>query len=226
MPFVNENIDAGLAKDAAYQVGISNVYPPGTPIEAGVKIPTPLDRANWVHYDIALECMLDSGIVVHRRLPQVDQTPDTLASCDIADSNADMLKGLGVNLKSNDTFQDVVQRMAHSQYFFRLYGRAARLGEQIPIPSLKYIAGVAAVPYDTNKQFAYNKIVGNYGGQVLWQAEWSLWYTLASAPKTQQAPPQNLSQHIDATPRPEGMQAPLSIPDDNSVSSRPRSRPG
>lgn len=226
MPFVNENVAEGLPRDAAYQVGVSNVYPPSTPIETGVKIPTPLDRANWVYYDIALECMLDSGIVVHRRLPQVDNTYDTLASCDISESNVDLLKGLGVNLKSNDTFQDVVQRMAHSQYFFRLHGRAARLGDQIPIPSLKYIAGVTAIPYDNEKQFAYNKIAGNYGGQVLWKAEWSLWYTLASAPKAQQTTPQNLNLHIDATSRDEGMQAPLSLPDDNSVSSRPRSRPG
>lgn len=186
-------------------------------VETPVKLPTPDQRANWVYYDVALGCKLDSGIVVHRTLPQVDSDWDTLGSCDITDPGIDVLTGRGVNLISNDTFQDTVQRMAHSQYWFRLWGQALRVGEQIPIPCIKTIAGVDAVPHDNNPQWAYNKIVGNYSGQVLWYAQWSLWYTLASAPKSQQLPPQNLSEHTDGTSTNE-MQAPFSKPDDNAVS--------
>lgn len=181
--------------------------PPGAPVETGVKLSTPNERANWVYYDATLGCVLDSGIVVHRRLPSVDNDPDTLASCVITDPDVDKLTGRGVNLKSHDSFEDVVQRMAHSQYWFRLWGQALRVGEQVPIPSLKSIGGVDAISHDAEPQFAYNKIVGNYSGLVLWHGVWSLWYTLAKPPKTQQKPPPNFSQHTDGASETE-MQAP------------------
>ncbi len=223
--FVNENVNIGLPKDSRYQVGISNEDVGNIAVEAGVALATPVERANWMYYDIALGCLLDSGIVVHRRLPQVNNVADTLASCDIADPNIDLLTGRGVNLISNDIYTDVVQRMAHSQYWFRLWGQAMRVGEQIPIPQLKKVAGEIAIPHDKNVQWAYNKIVGNYSGQQLWYAEWSLWYTLATAPKANQMPPQNLAQHIDGTPRKPDMQAPFSAPDDDAQpNGRPRLR--
>lgn len=203
---------------------LTNVDTYGISAETNVKLPLANERANWVYYDIALGCMLDSGIVVHRTLPQVDSNWDTLGSCEITDPSIDMLTGRGVNLQSNDSFQDTVQRMAHSQYWFRLWGQAMRVGEQIPIPSIKIIAGVKAVPHDKNPQWAYNKIIGNYSGQVLWYAQWSLWYTLASAPKIQQKPPQNLAQHTDGTSSNE-MQVPWSHPDDNAVLSNRETRP-
>lgn len=184
----------------------------GLPVESGITLITPTERANWVYYDVALGCVLDSGIAVHRALPQVDNTWDTLGSCDINDPDIDKLTGRGVNLVSHDKFEDLAQRMAHSQYWFRLWGQAMRIGEQIPIPSLKTVAGEIAVPHDRNPQWAYNKIVGNYSGQVLWYAQWSLWYTLIHAPKQQQAPPQNLAQHI-ADKSTETMQAPWSQPE-------------
>lgn len=183
----------------------------GTPVETGIKLPTPAGRANWIYYDVALGCQLDSGIAVHRVLPQVDTDWDTLGSCNIFAKDIDKLTGRGVNLISKDNYQDLVQRMAHSQYWFRLWGQAMRVGEQVPIPRLLEVAKVEAVPYDVNRQWAYNKIVGNYSGQVLWYAQWSLWYTLASAPKAQQDPPQNLAQHINAESA-GPIQAPWSLP--------------
>lgn len=193
-------------------------------IEAGALLPTPNERANWVYYDVTLGYALDPGIVVHRNLPQVDNEPDTLASCDAYQDDMDMLTGLGVNLKSNDQFTDTVQRKAHSQYWFKLWGQAMRVGEQIPIPGLKTVGGVKVIPCKVPKEFgrqfpqwAYNKIVGNYSGLILWYARWNLWYTIASAPKKQQDPPQNVGQHVSAdTPTIAGMQAPLSEPDDNA----------
>lgn len=197
--------------------GLDDVDPGGTPLETGVKLSTSNRRANWVYYDIALGCQLDSGIVTHRTLPQVDNEWDTLGACEITDSGIDLLTGRGVNVVSNDVYEDIVQRMAHSQYWFRLWGQAMRIGEQIPIPRIKTIAGVLAIPHDNNPQWAYNKIIGNYSGQVLWYAQWSLWYTLASAPKEQQKALQNLAQHTDGTSSNE-MQAPWSYPDDDAVS--------
>lgn len=185
----------------------------GGTLEDKVKLAAPSENATWVYYDVAIVSVLDSGIVVHRRLPQVDRAADTLASCDITDTNIDKLTGRGVNLISNDMYTDVIQRMAHSQYWFRLYGQAMRFKEQIPIPGIKSIGGVITVPY--GKQVAYNKIVGNYSGVVLWYAEWSLWYTLASPPKKQQAPPQNPALFTDGNSA-DYMQVPWSLPDDSS----------
>ena len=215
----DENILAKVV-GGTFQQGISNQDNGATPIEKEILLPTPTERATWVYYDVALGCALDSGIVVHRRLPQVDNEADTLASCVITDPNIDVLTGRGVNLKSNDAFEDIVQRMAHSRYWFKLWGQAMRVGEQIPIPGLKTIGSVKAIPHDQNPQWAYNKIVGNYSGQVLWYAQWSLWYTLASAPTTQQDPPQNLAQHTDGKSY-DGLQAPVSKPDDNAMAQGP-----
>lgn len=196
----------------------ANEDPPGVPVEEGVLLSTPNERANWLYYDVTLGCVLDSGVVVHRRLPQVDNEYDTLGTCDIDGADIDALTGLGVNLKSNDRFEDVVQRMAHSQYWFRLWGQALRIGEQVPIPRLKEVAGVKAVPYDQdNPQWGYNKIAGNYSGQILWYAQWSQWYTLAKPPRRDHLPPQNVGQHIAASKLvPVGMQSPWSLPDDNA----------
>lgn len=221
--FQNENVTQGLPKTSRFQAGVSNFDPGGVPPEQNVFLPgNPLDTASWVYYDICLASVLDPGIVTHRHLPQVDADPDTLASCIITDPNIDKITGRGVNLISNDQYEDVVQRMAHSVYWFRLFGQALRIGEQVPIPGLKTVAGVKAVPHDANPQNAWNKIVGNYSGLPLWHAYWSLWYTLASPPKKQQVPPPNLAQHISGDVKlPEGMQAPFSVPDGAAQSTNP-----
>lgn len=220
---LNENVSNGLSKDAQFQVGVSDFDTLGKPAESGILLPIASDAsASWVYYDVALACQLDSGIVVHRRLPQVDNTADTLASCMITDKDIDKLTGKGVNLISNDKFADVVQRMAHAQYWFRLYGQAMRVGYQIPIPGLKQVGGVKAIPHDENRQWAYNKIVGNYSGVILWYAQWSLWYTVAAPPVSQQVPPPNLAVHIAGDAKlPEGMQSPFSQPDDNAQTTMP-----
>lgn len=186
--------------------------PNGPPVETGMRFLKPSGRANWVYYDVTLGCLLDSGMAVHRQLPRHETDWDTLASCDIADPSIDILTGRGVNLRSNDRFQDTVQRMAHSRYWFKLWGQAMRIGEQVPIPGLRSIAGSDAIPHDENPQWAYNKIVGNYSGQVLWYAQWSLWYTLVEPPRKPQAPLQNLAQHTDGLSS-DYMQAPWSVPE-------------
>lgn len=190
------------------------------PGEVGALLPLAADQAaSYVYYDCAVGVMLDSGIVVHNRLPQVNRVADTLSSVSLDDPNLDQLTGFGVNLKCLDQYKDIVQRMGHSRYWFRLWGQALRVGYQIPIPGIKTIGGVLAIPFDLNPQWAYNTIAqgGNYSGLILWRAQWSLWYTTAAPPVSQRIPVANPAAHItgDAA-MPAGMQAPYTLADDNA----------
>jgi hypothetical protein len=195
------------------------------PDDVGVQLPWAGDKsASYVYYECAVGSMLDSGIVVHNRLPQVDRGYDTLASAQLDDPNLDQISGFGVNLKCLDQYKDIVQRMGHARYWFRLWGQALRIGYQVPIPGIKYIGGVPAVPYDQNPQWAYNTIVpgGNFGGVILWRAQWSLWYTTATQPIDNKIPVSDPTAHIRAeAPLPVGIQAPISQPDDNYVTNLP-----
>lgn len=217
MPFQNNNAVMGLPVGGNYLQGRSDVDP-NTEVERGESIPWSSDPAgSYVYYDCTVGVMLDSGIVVHNRLPQVDRAADTLASVDLGDPNMDRLVGPGVNLSCRDQYQDIVQRMGHARYWFRLWGQALRVGYQIPIPGIKTIGGVAAVPYDRNPQWAFCGIVpgGNYGGLILWRAQWSLWYTILVPPTSQSIPAADPTAHIDGTAAPPaGIQAPYSAADD------------
>lgn len=226
MPFKNNNIAFGLTSNNNYQVGVSNVDNNDI-IERGVKIPTiNREEASWVYFDCSVGVMLDSGIVVHNRLPQVDRGYDTLAPNEYGNQQFNAVS-TGVNLTCNDQYKDIVQRMGHARYWFRIWGRAMRIKYQIPIPGIKMIGGVPAIPYDKNPQWAYNSIVpgGNYGGVILWRAEWSLWYTTAVPPISQVIPasdPSSLIRTTDAgPPLPKSIQAPYSSSDDNAVTSSP-----
>src|SRR4051812_30210789 len=148
MAFKNNNLASGLAEKNPFQVGTSDVDP-GQLVEQDVLLPWPsTPLASWVYYDCTVGVMLDSGIAVHTRLPQVNNLPDSLSSCLLADPNMDTIAGPGVNLKCNDQYADIVQRMGHARYWFRLWGQSLRVGLQVPIPGLKYIGGVLAIPYD------------------------------------------------------------------------------
>ncbi len=142
--------------------------------------------------------MLDSGIVVHNRLPQVDRVPDSLSSTFLDASDLETIKDSGVNLKCNDQYQDIAQRMGHARYWFRIWGQALRVGYKVPIPGIKEIGGVPAIPFDENPQWAFNRIfpMGSYGGVILWHAAWSLWYTTLVPPKSQKIPAADPSAHI------------------------------
>ncbi len=227
MPFAifeNENAANGIPPKSQYQTGISDLDPTGAPVEQGILLPFAGDaQATWNYYDCSCICYLDSGIVVHRLLPQSDPEPDSLGSYDVAASAPDKLTGMGVNLKSNDSFADVVQRMAHSRYWFNLVGKAIRVGQQIPIPKLVSIGGQTAVPDDERPQMGYNYIAGNWSGQVIYAAVWSLWYTIATPPTTSKAfVPPNLAAHAgEDDDVGKGPQAPFSQPDDEAVESAP-----
>lgn len=219
MPFRNENIAVGLLRNAEFQVGSSN-QDDNRAVEDYVKIPWASNpEATYLYFDCAVGSMLDSGIVVHNRLPQVDRTPDTLASVNIEDPNLDRIVGPGVNLQCVDQYQDIVQRMGHSRYWFRLWGQALRVGHRVPIPSLKSIGGVPTIPYDRNPQWAFNRIApgGNFSGVILWHAQWSLWYTTAVPPKSNQIPEVDPAAHINGrVVPPDNIQASHSQADSNA----------
>lgn len=219
MPFVDNNVLFGLQKNNSFKVGVSDIDK-ARPAEDRINLPiTVAADATWMYFECAVGVMLDSGIVVHNRLPQVDGVPDTLASEYLDNPIYDKLFG-GVNLKSKDQYTDIVQRMGHSRYWFRLWGRALRVGKQVPIPGIKTIGGVPAIPYDRNPQWALNSIVpgGSYSGVVLWKAEWSLWYTTAVPPVNNVIPAVDAAAHVSSlTPSPVKIQAPFSQADDNAV---------
>ena len=223
MPFQNENVAVKLPVNAKFQVGRSNTDT-NTVLENDITIPVMSNpQATWVYFDCTIGVMLDSGIVVHNRLPQVDNTPDTLAATllGLDDPNLDKLTpNGGVNLRCMDQYTDIVQRMGHARYWFRIWGQALRLRYQVPIPGIKTIGGVPAIPYDRNPQWAFNRIApgGNYGGTILWHAQWSLWYTTAVPPRNNEIPAADPSAHIRGDARqPLSMQVPFSAPDSNAV---------
>lgn len=189
-------------------------------LERGVGLPWASDpAASYMYYDCTVMVMLDSGIVVHNRLPQVDKKADTLGAVDFDSKQMDQVVNAGVNLRSKDDYEDIKQRMAHSRYWFNLRGSAIRVGYRVPIPSIKMIGGQEAIPHDKNPQWAFNRIApgGNFGGVIMWYAEWSLWYTTLKPPISDYIPASDPSAHIrgDAIP-PKLMQAPYSGADDNA----------
>lgn len=234
MPFLDNNVAAGIPADGAFQVGRSDLDTDGVGgVERGVLLPVASDAAaSWAHYDCTVGVVLDSGIVIYNRLPQVDVSRDTLASCDIGDPALDTIKTSGVNLRCQDQYRDIVQRMGHARYWFRLWGQALRVGYRIPIPGLKKIGSVDAIPYDKNPQWAFNRIApgGNFSGLVLWHAAWSLWYTTDRPPYI--LPDKDIAMtdpgaHITtAATLPAGMQSPFTQPDDNVQPSAPPLRIG
>jgi hypothetical protein len=223
--FQDENTLRGLSKTSPFQVGISDTDP-GTAFEAGFLLPWVTDpSASLLGYQNELQCYLDSGIVLHKSLPQSAQPIDTLASSFLTDAKLDTnIKG--VNLISLGQFTDSIQRMATSSFRFVIKGWGQRAGYQVPVPGIKTVAGVPAYP-DQLQWSRGNVVIGNYSGVPIFFNQWELWYFVTIPPKTQQVPPPNLAQHIRADAQlPKGMQAPYSLPDQQAQTiSLPRVAP-
>ncbi len=221
MSFLNENVAAGLAANAGFQVGVSDKDLAQHP-ERGVLLPWLFDPAvSWLDMVPELICYLDSGMVVHWPLPQYDTPADSLGVQDVF-ARKFGYRTDGVNLESASRDQGVVQRMAVSKYRFCLRGWARRVGYQIPIPKLVTVGGSPAIPDDEQPQRAANVILGNWCGIPIWFARWELWYTVAVPPTAAQDPPPNLAQHMSAeTGLVKGAQSPVSVPDSTSVKTAP-----
>lgn len=219
MPFRNENIAAGIQRNSPFQVGVTDVDA-GLLIENNIGIPIAVDNdATWVYFDCTISVMLDSGIAIHHPLPQVDRGIDTISSNGYGSDDFNQLTN-GVNLECINAYTDITQRMAHPRYLFRLFGRALRIGKQIPIPGLVSIGGVPAVPYDNNPQWGYNSIApgGNFGGVILWRAEWSLWYTTLTPPTSNFIPAADPAAQIAlGVEELDAIQSPFSQTDDSSI---------
>ena len=230
MPFKDTNVVYGLPKNSRFQVGRSDVDADQT-AEQGIQLPwSKSPSASYFYYECTVGALLDSGIVVHNRLPQYNGPfNDTLATIPIDDPRLDLVTTFGVNLRCRDQYQDVIQRMAHSRYWFRIWGQALRAGYQVPIPGIKTIGGAVAIPHDNNPQWAFNRIMpgGNYSGVIMWHAMWSLWYTIVVPPTSTDDKEAMLvadpSAHISGNAAlPSGMQAPYSQANDNAQSSGPK----
>lgn len=198
------------------EVGKSNVDS-GQLAELGVQLPWVKDpEYSYLVYDCWVECVLDPGIALHRPLPQSPSPIDTLASADVAVIASSLDTTHGVNHASQGRFTDIAQRMANSEYRFILHGFALRAGYKVPIPGLKSVAGVPAIP--DYPQRAYNKIVDNCSGIPLFLAEWELHYFVLLPPTSEQLPPPNIADHIRPDVKlPEGMNVPLSQVDQNAI---------
>ena len=228
MPLLDTNVAEGLPRGSPFQVGRAD-HDNDTTFERGIFLPRmPAPAASYMYYDCTVGAVLDSGIVVHNRLPQtISPISDTLAVIPFDDPRLGGATdfGYGVNRTCRDQYRDIVQRMGHARYWFRLWGQALRIGYQVPIPGIRTIGGVAAIPYDKNPQWAYNRIFpgGNYSGAILWHAQWSLWYTTLVPPGQTGAgerhlvadPAARISGHAGSVP-PTGIQVPYSQADDNA----------
>lgn len=225
MPFIDENVLNRLPKNDAFQVGRSNSDSNNDAFERGAQLPWASGAAaSWVYFECAVGAALDSGVVVHNHLPQVDREFDTLGAIAYDDPALDVFKGTGVNLRCQDQYNDVVQRMGHARYWFRLWGRALRIGYRVPIPRLVTVGGAKAIPYDKNPQWAFNRIApgGNFGGVILWHAVWSLWYTTATPPTGQEVRDTSPAAHISSdVPPAKAVQPPYSQPDDDAQTRPP-----
>jgi hypothetical protein len=151
--------------------------------------------ATYINYGCHIECFLDSGVVLHKALPQFEQPVDTLGTYDLAAPGGAKVK-VGENLVSAGNYTDVLQRMATSTYRFLLKGFGVRVGYQVPVPSIKSVAGIPATP--TEQWVRGNEVIGNYYGIPVFNNAWELWYLVAAPPKRSQLAPPNLADHIAA----------------------------
>lgn len=222
----DENLAQGIPANSKFQAGVSDVDS-GLEFERQANIPWCINPAiSWLDYQCNLECMLDAGVALHKPLPQGPASPgtaghvDTLASEDLYDYAGIEKSKNGINLTSVGGFEDVVQQMATSTYRFRLRGYGLRAGYKVPIPTLKKVAGVPAIPAE--RQWAVNKIVSSASGIPIWLGQWDLWYYVTLPPKEDQVPPPNLALHVRGDAElPQSIPAPLSQPDTNAVAGAP-----
>jgi hypothetical protein len=232
--FLPENTAQGVTGTSL--AGISDADN-GALIEKGITLPwVQAANVSWLDYKIWIEVHLDSGMVVHKPLPQTYQTVDTLAAV-LADPNfsangsasvaalsktpIDQFNTAGVNIQSKGKYTDFLQRMATSDYRFVLKGYGLRAGYQVPVPGIVSVGGIPAIP---EKQWSLgNRLEGNFSGVPVFFNQWELWYLVTVPPVKNQLPPPNVAEHIraDVELPTGGMQVPYSWPDMNAVQTLP-----
>jgi hypothetical protein len=216
--YFNENQARGLPGSAPFQVGVDHKADTKAP-EALATIPTLTPDSTYINYGCHIECFLDTGMALHKTLPQQAQPVDTLGTYDVSQSGgADVITG--ENLKSRGTYKDIIQRVSTSTYRFLLKGFGVRVGYPVPVPSLKTVCGIPATP---ERQWVHgNEVVGNYSGVPVFRNAWELWYIVAGPPQGSQLPPPNLAEHIAADQvLPDSIQVAVSPNDYNAVQNVP-----
>lgn len=190
--FLSENVAQGIGggDSASFQVGVSDFDNGGTSPEAGLTIPYTIDpEYTFLAYSAWLECYADSGIVVHRPLPQNKYPFDTLGNSDLnLKSGLDSIIGNGPNLSSQGNWTDVVQRMANTVVKICLKGYAYRVAYQPVFPFLVSVTSpplppLKAIPDDSIPQHTIGPVViGNNSGVPVYYAAWAFWYTVTGLP--------------------------------------------
>mgnify|MGYP001614523865 CR=1 FL=1 len=219
----DENKALGLIGNS-FLAGVNNVNDGSNPPESKLTFPWVIDKATtWLDYRCKIEVYLDPGMVLHKPLPQSKGAPDSLTTAFIDDTDLDT-NTKGVNFKSHGGYKDIVQKMATSQYTFVLKGHGLRAGYQIPIPSIKKIAGVSPTPL--RQWVSTPEIVANMGGIPLFFAQWELWYMVTLPPTSDQTPPANVALHIRGDQQiPNSIPTPFTRPDYNAVNAAPVTKP-
>ncbi len=202
--------------------GVANEDQPKFQPEQQIHLPW-IDKkeATFLEYQCWVEVRLDAGMALHKPLPQRTTSgaipPDTLASATLSPLDTKLDERItGINTQSFGGYEDIIQKMATSDYLFMLRGYSVRAGYQTPVPGLVSIAGVPAIPAE--RQFARSVIIANFCGIPIFLTNWDLWYYVALPPKSDVLPPPNLAMHISADQKlPKKLTVPISPPDSNSV---------
>ena len=192
---------------------------------AGLALPWTLNpTTSWDFYLAWVEILLDPGMVLHKTLPQNPDNVDTLATQFFREyefkGNPDANVGSGVNMHSESSVLDTIQRMATSTYRFILKGHGRRAGFQVPVPGLLSVGGQTPVPCFPQWSSG-NIIVGNLAGGIpLFYCAWQLHYIVPGGPLSGVAPiPPNLTARVRADQDlPQTIQVPAAPLDNNAIS--------
>lgn len=217
--FADENVAQKLPGNSKFLAGVNHKADIAAP-EAQLTFPwLKVPEATWLGYSCRIECTLDTGLALHKPLPQSPQQIDTLATYDLGVAGSAKIEK-GENLVSAGTFTDIIQRMGTSEYQFTLIGEGMRAGFQVPVPGLVSVAGVPAIPI--RQWVRGNQIVGNFYGIPLFYNAWELVYVVTLPPRGKQLPPPNQAMHIAADqPLPDECNVAIAPNDYNAVAAAP-----
>jgi len=184
-----------------------------TPETRFVMAAIPDPRASWLEYENTLIVDLDTGMVVHKSLPQENYDVDDLGTVDAYATSMPAYKSPtgGMNTISESGQSDFAQRAATSTFTIKLRGYAKRAGYQVPVPKLVSFGGVT--PTLLRQRVTSPEPVANYSGIPIFARAWEMTYQLTAPPTSQQLAPQNPAQRIAANTKPTRVMAPVSVPE-------------
>ncbi len=183
---------------------------------------------SWVDYRCWTEWQLDSGMALHKPLPQKKTSVDTLASVfftDMAPETGYASSQKGVNLDSKGGGSDVIQRMATSTYRLAIKGWGVRVGYKVPPPGVRAANGSTLTP--ARQWTSANQLIGSlFGGVPVWMCAWDLNYIMTRSPQGDGEPvPPNVVCVIRGDAElPAAILVPRRTIDSNAVSQPPQAQ--